>query len=220
VSSSSIDTAAVLDAWRAQGGHRRDPVRFRFIEALARRAAVHEGDARRILDERLAALLAAYREKLEEARCVDSASAVPDGSAKQAARLPRGPLAELVEHMARQAPLQGDDVAATDDAAPATPELKTLRYFRSTWSRLSADRRLTQSLAKVPENAGPLNSHHLVHRSLMLMHELSPEYLNRFMSYVDTLLWVDQLNAGNGPAAAANAPRAEGQKKTARGKPG
>ncbi len=215
MSSSGIDPAAVLDAWRAQGGHRRDPVRFRFIEALARRAAAHEGDARRILDERLAALLAAYREKLEEAQCVESAAAIADTSTKHAARLPRGPLAELVEHMARQVPLQGDD-----DAAPTTPELKTLRYFRSTWSRLSADRRLTQSLAKVPENAGPLNSHHLVHRSLMLMHELSPEYLNRFMSYVDTLLWVDQLNASTGPAAAANAPRAEGQKKTTRGKPG
>ena len=209
----------MLDAWRVRGEYRRDPVRFRFIEALARRAAVHEGDARRILDERLAALLAAYREKLEEAQHSDSLSAARDASTKQAARLPRGPLAELVEHMARQAPLQGDG-AATDDAAPTIPELKTLRYFRSTWSRLSADRRLTQSLAKVPENAGPLNSHHLVHRSLMLMHELSPEYLNRFMSYVDTLLWVDQLNAGNGPAAAANAPRAEGQKKTTRGKPG
>ncbi|WP_369663085.1 DUF2894 domain-containing protein [Variovorax sp. V116] len=219
-SGSRMDPAAVLDAWRAQGGHRRDPVRFRFIEALAKRAAAHEGDARRILDERLAALLAAYREKIEEARCVDGASAVPDTSTKHAARPPRGPLAELVEHMARQAPPQGDDGAAADEAAPATPELKTLRYFRSTWSRLSADRRLTQSLAKVPENAGPLNSHHLVHRSLMLMHELSPEYLNRFMSYVDTLLWVDQLNASNGPAAAANAPRAEGQKKTTRSKPG
>ena len=211
----------MLDAWRAQGGHRRDPVRFRFIEALARRAAVHEGDARRILDERLAALLAAYRGKLEDAQHADGLPAVRgDASAKQSARLPRGPLAELVEHMARQAPPQGDDGAPADGAAPAHPELKTLRYFRSTWSRLSADRRLTQSLAKVPENAGPLNSHHLVHRSLMLMHELSPEYLNRFMSYVDTLLWVDQLNAGTGPAAAANAPRAEGQKKTTRGKPG
>ena len=207
----------MLDAWRERGEHRRDPVRFRFIEVLARRAAAHEGDARRILDDRLATLLAAYRENLEKAQCADSASAVPDGSVERAARLPRGPLAELVEHMARQAPLQGDGPPA-NDAAPA-PELRTLRYFRSTWSRLSADRRLTQSLAKVPENAGPLNSHHLVHRSLMLMHELSPEYLNRFMSYVDTLLWVDQVNGSTGPAA-ANTSRAESQKKAARGKSG
>ncbi len=69
----------------------------------------------------------------------------------------------------------------------------------------------------MPENAGPLNSHHLVHRSLLLMRDLSPEYLNRFMTYVDTLLWVDQLN-GAGAAAPVNTPRAETSKKTGRGK--
>ena len=202
------EPVATLDAWRARGAHRVDPVRFRLIEAMVRRAAGHEGDARRILDQKVAGLLAAYREKLEEAqRTVDGT--------KQEAPAGRGPLAQLVEHIARQSPLQAEGSGGTD--AAAGPELKTLRYFKSTWSRLSAERRITQSLAKVPENAGPLNSHHLVHRSLMLMHELSPDYLNRFMSYVDTLLWVDQLNASNAPAAA---PRAEGQKKASRGKGG
>jgi Protein of unknown function (DUF2894) len=93
--------------------------------------------------------------------------------------------------------------------------LKTLSYFRSTWSKLSADRRLTQSLAKVPENAGPLNSQHLVHRSLTLMRDLSPEYLNRFMSYVDALSWLDQANA-----MGADVARAETQRKTARRRSG
>jgi hypothetical protein len=204
------DPVSMLDAWRARGEHRADPVRFRFIEAMARRAAGHQGDARRILDEKVAGLLAAYREKLEEKQRAVAGM-------KQEPALPSGPLAQLVEHIARQSPLQAEGPAATG-AAPA-PELKTLRYFRSTWSRLSADRRLTQSLAKVPDNAGPLNSHHLVHRSLKLMHELSPEYLNRFMSYVDTLLWVDQVNGSNAPAA-ANTPRVESKKKTSRGKAG
>ena len=53
-------------------------------------------------------------------------------------------------------------------------------------------------------NAGPLNSHHLVHRALLLMRELSPEYLNRFMSYVDSLLWIDQANGSMAAAAAAS----------------
>ncbi len=97
---------------------------------------------------------------------------------------------------------------------PATNELKVLPFFRSTWSKLSAERRLTQSLAKLPQNAGPLNSHNLVHQSLTLMRELSPEYLNKFVSYVDALLWVDQANA----PASNDAPRAEGGKKAARSK--
>ena len=99
-------------------------------------------------------------------------------------------------------------------------ELKTLSYFSSTWSRLSADRRLTQSLALVPENAGPLNSHQLVHRSLTLMRELSPEYLHRFMSYVDALAWVDQANGGRAAAGGGDVPRAEGHRKSARGRRG
>ena len=203
------EPVATLDAWRARGAHRVDPVRFRLIEAMVRRSAGHEGDARRILDQKVAGLLAAYREKLDEAQ------RTVDGTKREAPAV-RGPLAQLVEHIARQSPLQAEGPGATD--AAAGPELKTLRYFKSTWSRLSAERRIAQSLAKVPENAGPLNSHHLVHRSLMLMHELSPDYLNRFMSYVDTLLWVDQLiGSSNAPAAA---PRAEGQKKASRGKAG
>ena len=86
----------------------------------------------------------------------------------------------------------------------------TLGYLRSTWSRLSADRRLTQSLAKVPENAGPLNSQHLVHRALTQMRELSPEYLHHFMAQVDALLWLEQA-ASPAPAPVA-APRSRSKR--------
>ena len=49
-----------LDAWRAQGADRVDPVRFALIESLARRAGAHEGLARRLLDERLSGLVEDY----------------------------------------------------------------------------------------------------------------------------------------------------------------
>lgn len=194
--------AAMIDEWRQRGDDRFDPVRFRFIEAMVNRAAAHQGAARRILDDKVAGLLAAYGEDLEKAR---SAAA---GTSAQKEKTPpiRGPLGALVDHIARHAPPHGD----TLHGLPASPELKTLSYFRSTWTKLSADRRLTQSLAKVPENAGPLNSHHLVHRSLTLMRDLSPEYLNRFMTYVDALSWLDQANAMR-----ADVPRAENQRKSA-----
>ena len=54
-----------LDAWRERGADRMDPVRFRFMEALERRAAPHAGAARALLDQRLAALLDAYAADLE-----------------------------------------------------------------------------------------------------------------------------------------------------------
>lgn len=212
------DPLAAVAAWRARGAERFDPVRLHFIETLAKRTAAQRGEARRLLDERLRQLLSAYGEDFGKA-------AVPETAAAAAQPLPRGALAELVEHIARQSPLPEEAPTPSGGAVPirasaassaaAPPELKTMRYFRGTWSRLSADRRLTQSLAKMPENAGPLNSHHLVHRALILMRDLSPEYLNRFMTYVDTLLWVEQMQVGQ---ASAPAGRAEGVKKLGRGK--
>jgi len=198
----SSGAAATLGAWRERGAHRLDPVRFHFIETLAKRAAAHGGDARRIRDDKVAGLLAAYGEDLEKAARAEGTPT--EQPAREA-------LAELVDHLARHASSQGDGAAGH--------RLKTLEYFRNTWSRLSAERRLTQSLAKLPQNAGPLNSHNLVHRSLTLMRDLSPEYLNRFMSYVDALLWVDQAGSGSA-SAGADAPRAESARKSARGKAG
>jgi hypothetical protein len=194
----------MIEAWRERGDHRFDPVRFRFIEVLAGRAAAYNGEARRILDDKVLKLLAAYGEDLQRAQCADGDTAAQPGQPH------RGALAALVDHVARHASSHRDGPAQ---------ELKTLGYFRSTWSRLSADRRLTQSRALVPENAGPLNSHRLVHRSMTLMRELSPEYLHRFMSYIDALQWVDRANGGSASAGTDTA-RAENHRKTARSKSG
>ena len=183
----------------------RDAVRARFVQALARRAAAHAGAgaARRVLDDRLAALTG---EPSPTAGTSQAESAIPA----------RGALAELVDHAARQksAPVLGPAAKpretsphkAVTDAAAAVP---TLQFFKRTWSRLSADQRLAQSLATLPGNAGPLNSHHLVHRSLTLMRGLSPEYLERFVGYIDALQWLEQSNEAAAqelrPAAAKKA---------------
>ena len=74
-----------------------------------------------------------------------------------------------------------------------------MRQFRNTWSKLSANKQLAQALDTAPKNAGPINSHMLVLRSLALMREISPDYLNRFMSYADTLLCLD-LGAAEEPS--------------------
>lgn len=125
-----------------------------------------------------------------------------------------GPLAQLVAHAAQLKAESGlgSQLAASPAAAPehaASGELKTLAFFRRTWSRLSVDQRLNQSQSALPENAGPLHSHHLVHRTLTLMRELSPEYLDRFMSHVDALLGVEQAQQAArlplpGPRAASS----------------
>jgi len=77
-------------------------------------------------------------------------------------------------------------------AAPSpTLELKTVRESRATWARLSVDKQLALAMQQAPKNAGPINSHMLVLRSLAMMQEISPDYLSRVVSYVDTLLALD-----------------------------
>ncbi|MFJ0760546.1 DUF2894 domain-containing protein, partial [Bordetella bronchiseptica] len=105
------------------------------------------------------------------------------------ARAP-GPLGQLCAQIAAGAP-----------ARPAEPEQPQLDEFRQARTRLSTDRQLRQSEQLVPENAGPLNSSHLAHRSLALMQGLSPGYLQQFLSYVDALGWLEQLTANAAPAA-------------------
>ena len=100
---------AMIDAWRERGDHRFDPVRFRFIEALARRAGAHRGDARRILDDKLARLLAAYGEDVDKA-------ASAKGAASTAAPQRRSALADLVDHAARHAPAECGRRSATSEA--------------------------------------------------------------------------------------------------------
>ena len=196
------DVRAVLDAWQESGADRVDPVRFRMLDAFARRTACHEGTARRVLDDRLAALLAAYANEVERAaRCARdaAAAAAPDA--------PAGPnaLAALNEAVAQSALPR----------AAAWPELACLDDFRKTWSRISTDVQLRQSREQVPTNAGPLNSSSLVHRALSLMRAQSPAYLQHFLSYVDALSWLDQLNGGDAPAP-KEARRATAAKKGAK----
>lgn len=163
-----------LDALREQGADRLDPVRFHTMEALERRAAMHEGEARDLLDARLCALLAAYAVLVERA-------AGPHSPAHNATA--NGSLAILVAAMGKP------------DAANF-PELPLLGDFRQLWSRLRTESQLRQSLQPAPANAGPLNSSALAHRSIALMRELSPGYLQHFLGYLDALSWMEQLSGG------------------------
>jgi hypothetical protein len=205
--------AAIAD-WRARGGQHFDPVRFCAIEAMARRAAECTGEARRLIDQRLGRWFEAYRAEFAArlppkpapeaaGAAAPPAPAMPRRAAAAPAAVPplppapRSPLAQLLAHIDRHAPPAAAP-ALPGGAAPATePELKALQVFRDTWSRLSAEQRLTQALDQVPANPGPLNSQHLVHRSLALMRELSPAYLERFVAHVDALMWLEQA-AGMG----------------------
>jgi hypothetical protein len=153
-------------------------------------------------------LLDAYATDLERA-AAGAAEADAAALASASGSLAQETLAGLVDHIDRHA-------QADCEGAASYPELPALDYFRDVWSKVRAEKQLRQSLAPAPGNAGPLNSSSLVHRSLSLMRELSPGYLKQFLSYVDTLSWLEQMNGGASPGK--DAPRAATTGKGARGK--
>jgi len=208
----SLNARAVLDAWRASGADRVNPLRFHLIDALDRRAAAYDGAVRQRLDERLAGLIAAY-----EGELIGAEDAAADAGAEADAETPQdavsgGPLAELIAY------LGSDDIRDPLGLRAAYPELPLLDEFRALWSRFSADRQVRQSQERVHKNAGPLNSNQLVHRALTLMREMSPGYLQQFLSYTDALMWMEQMTAAAAPAP-KDAPRAGAAKKSTRAKP-
>lgn len=210
----SADLEQTIAALRQAGAHRHDPVRLHAIEALARRMEGQTERVQQILRGRLGQSLSAFQTRFDQAQCAardtaaQSSKRYPNAAAELQQLVDAGDfqglarrvtaleqqhrvvsLAELTRHMAQHA----QDIPETSQPGSHStrPELKSIRYFRNTWSKLSAEKQVTQALLQAPKNAGPINSHMLVLRSLAMMRGISPDYLNRFMSYADTLLRLD-----------------------------
>lgn len=233
VADETVDCTVAIASLRMVGADRFDPVRFRYIEALANRLMAHQGSVKRILDGKLADELTAFRDRFEQEQndvrntithitpqyphagddlqrlfVAGNFSGVRQSIATLKKSSQRASLGDLTRYIAQHSHDDVDDSLdehvesrCANSAHSAHSELKTIRHFRNTWSKLSVERQVTQALDQAPKNAGPLNSHMLVLRSLALMRDLSPEYLNRFMSYVDTLLCLDQVDKNSKPAA-------------------
>ncbi|HYD95205.1 MAG TPA: DUF2894 domain-containing protein [Noviherbaspirillum sp.] len=214
-SDAAPDFSALIASLRTAGADRFDPVRLHYLDVLARRAEAQQGSVRRMLDARLGEALAAFKERFDQAQC--DAREILDRSVQQypqaagdlqrlfaagdfkglrqlsatlQAREQGASLGALLRQLEQHAP-ETAEARAQGHAAPRS-ELKTIRKFRNTWAKLSVDKQVAQALEQAPKNAGPINSHMLVLRSLALMRDISPDYLSRFMSYADTLLCLDQ----------------------------
>jgi hypothetical protein len=209
------DFDMLIASLRTAGAGRFDPVRLHYIEVLAKRASEHQGSVKRMLDARLTQALAALKERFEQARgdaeetvarCAQQYPHAADDMqrflaagdfkglqrliATLKAREQSASLGALVRQLEQHSPGNAD-VHMAENIGPRS-ELKAIRNFRNTWAKLSVDKQVAQALEQAPKNAGPINSHMLVLRSLALMRDVSPDYLNRFMSYADTLLCLDQ----------------------------
>ena len=219
---------ARLDALR-DAAQRLDPVRLHYLEVLSQRSAAAPEAVRRVLEARLDAALAELAQRLEHTE-----PAASDGEAPR----PAAPLVALNRYIEglRQpgdGPLPGVDIGfgpgpgldlglgprldarlnhgiASD--ADAHRELPSVTRFRETWSRIAAEDQVTQAVERGPANAGPLNSHMLVLRTLSLLRGLSPDYLRRFLSQMETLQWLEQASQAITPVKPKPARRSRVKK--------
>ncbi|SDQ64545.1 Protein of unknown function [Pseudoxanthomonas sp. CF385] len=185
----ALPLTAQLQAWRSQGADRADPARFDILQALAARMRTQEGEARRLLEARLAGLMRTYSEAL--AQRPTAVPATERGSDAAAG------LRALV------ATLQARAGGVPDpEAPPMAPAMLT--EARDTWAQVRTDSQLRASLHDLPGDAGPLNSGMLVHRALHLMRAVSPGYLQHFIAYADTLSSLEQLQQAVAPLTTAS----------------
>lgn len=207
---------------RQKGEHLLSPLSFRQLEAMAQRMPDQTAPVRRILLGRLSQTLARHDSLVQQAR--EQAQqlatwlmsqqpdmirecrrllAAGDLSAlqhlcRQGKRAHASPLAELNRHI-EQASQAGSGSGSgsgpwTGTSNGGRADMKSLRQFKDTWARMAAEDDVKQAIERGPRNAGPLNSHQLVLRSLGVMRAVSPDYLRRFMTHLDALLWLDQLS--------------------------
>ncbi|MDD0815265.1 DUF2894 domain-containing protein [Curvibacter sp. HBC28] len=208
---------APLDALRAQGADRLEPLRFHYLTLLAQRIAQAPAHRAARLQPRLEQGLLDLQAQVAQARSEAQArlSALEPSApeaARELARLlaaqdwpalrrqrlarPAAPgsrplvaLTQYLEQASAQVPSDGE-VLRRD----GLPELKSATRFRPGWTRLRAEQRVSQALAQAPDQAGPFNSQMLLLRSLELLRKLSPAYLEHLVSQVDTLLWLEQAS--------------------------
>ncbi|MEH6588805.1 MAG: DUF2894 domain-containing protein [Halioglobus sp.] len=133
------------------------------------------------------AQLASLTEKITQAQ-QKAAVARPDSVSLDASTIAGHSFSEA----ASKAPGSNIDMFASGAVSEADRELRAVRSFRETSARASTQKRVSRAIADHPADSGPLNSQRLTVESLAIMRQLSPSYLNRFVSYVDTLLWLDQ----------------------------
>lgn len=178
-----------------------DPVKLRYAQALASRLPSAAPAVQHLLQGKLEAALFDLRECVE-----NSAQSAPTDTPERALSVsksrtekanaqsePAGAqsllgqlnayLQNVSGHVANGSPVV---------AAPSRIELKSALRFRETWALISAETEVEKATHRAPENAGPLNAHNLVLRTLALMRELSPDYLRRFMAHTESLLALDQ----------------------------
>lgn len=181
-----------LASLREAGVHHHDPARFHYLEVLERRLATQPDAVRQRLTQRLQVAVSDYAQRVTRAASPESETPGVRAAAPVLASAHAAPLTRLNRYIQERTQAQIEQVDPEEGGNAS--DLKSVRGFSEVWAKIAADQLVLQAVDRGPENAGPLNSHRLMLRSLTLMRSLSPDYLGRFLAQMDALLWLDQVN--------------------------
>ena len=145
-----------LESLRAEGAQHHDPVRFRYLEVLAARLPAQPPAVQQVLARRLQAALVDYARRTRTPPRQPLAATAPAGAPSA--------LAQLNSDLSTRAQADADSVLVGGGASVS--DMKSVRRFSEVWSKIAAEQQVAQAFTRGPENAGPLNAHRLMLRSL------------------------------------------------------
>jgi hypothetical protein len=167
-----------------------DPVGWHYTEKLSQRASEATGLTRDLLLAKREKALSEMNARWDAKTLSGEQDAAPKTTPEAAPQATlTSPLAQLLQEM-RPA---SDETRPHKSSMPKAwrAESPRIQQFRKQLGQIRVQKQVTQAMAQAPQNAGPINSHMLVLRSLGQMREASSDYLGRFMVYLDTLLCLD-----------------------------
>jgi hypothetical protein len=171
-----------------------DPVGWHYTEQLSKRANEATGLTRDLLLAKREKALSEMNARWDAKTLGGEPNAAPETTTEAALT---SPLAQLLQEMTPASDETRPHKSSMPNAWRA--ESPRIQQFRKQLGQISVQKQVTKAMAQAPQNAGPINSHMLVLRSLGQMREASPDYLGRFMVYLDTLLCLDAPLASKPP---------------------
>ena len=188
---------SLVASLRSEGAANFDAVGWHYIEVLHERTCGQTGLAQQLLTEKLVKLLVDFKARFEAGQKPPQALPLPPME-------PPSPLANLLNDMVQHLPTEDSTrMGKTFNWRVESPQVKK---FRQALGKISVQKQVAKAMAQAPHNAGPINSHMLVLRSLGLMRQCAPDYLNRFMAYTQTLFYLDDAGKVRQPAPKKSTP--------------
>jgi len=192
---------SLLESLRQNGADQNDPVRFRYLESFEQRLrskGLHQGTTHW---RKLEQAVSDYQAKFDGACQPEPTSAVSEPSPLSSLLNRLNQTAELPVEAPRSALEQRVFGKQTEEQPQAHPgsspnnprPLKAMIRAKAEQGNHVLNERIRHAIESTPKEAGPMNAHRLVSRAIAEMQKLSPEYLERFARYTDTLLTLERL---------------------------